>query len=131
MTPPGDPVPVYEAPNWSPSSWQTSPAAQQPVYADEELQPVLDDLRRLPPLVTSGEVLALKRLLGEAQQGRAFVLQGGDCAESFGDCTSGLISANLKVLLQMNLVLLHGLKLPVVRIGRIAGQYAKPRSADM
>ncbi len=131
MTPPGDPVPVYEAPNWSPSSWQTSPAAQQPVYADEELQPVLDDLRRLPPLVTSGEVLALKRLLGEAQQGRAFVLQGGDCAESFGDCTSGLISDNLKVLLQMNLVLLHGLKLPVVRIGRIAGQYAKPRSADM
>ena len=88
------------------------------------------ELAALPPLVTSWEILALKKQIAEAQEGKRFVLQGGDCAESFSDCESGLISNRLKVLLQMSLVLVHGLRLPVVRVGRFAGQYAKPRSTD-
>ena len=88
-------------------------------------------LHELPPLVTSWEILSLKNLLAEAAEGRRFLLQGGDCAESFDDCTSPLISNRLKVMLQMSLVLVHGLKLPIVRVGRFAGQYAKPRSADI
>ncbi|HSX64662.1 MAG TPA: 3-deoxy-7-phosphoheptulonate synthase class II [Pseudoxanthomonas sp.] len=91
---------------------------------------VQDELRALPPLVTSWEILALKQQLAEAQEGRRFLLQGGDCAENFGECSSDIISNRLKVLLQMSLVLVHGMKLPVVRVGRFAGQYAKPRSAD-
>ena len=87
-------------------------------------------LAQLPPLVTSWEVLALKQALAEAQDGERFLLQGGDCAESFADCTSPIISNRLKVLLQMSLVLVHGLKKPVLRVGRFAGQYAKPRSTD-
>ena len=125
-------LPVREAAGWSPSSWQGKPQAQQPVYADRaELAGALERLQQLPPLVTSWEILALKQLLADAAEGRRFVLQGGDCAESFDDCTSPLISNRLKVMLQMSLVLVHGLKLPVVRIGRFAGQYAKPRSTDM
>src|SRR5262249_18623745 len=90
----------------------------------------LEHLRHLPPLVTSWEVDTLKSHLAEAQEGRRFVLQGGDCAESFADCRPELITNRLKVLLQMSLVLVHGLKKPVPRVGRFAGQYAKPRSAD-
>ena len=122
---------VRAARDWSPESWQHKPAVQQPVYPDTEaLARALEQLRELPPLVTSWEVLALKRKLADAAEGRCFLLQGGDCAESFDDCNSSLISNRLKVLLQMSLVLVHGLKLPVVRLGRFAGQYAKPRSAD-
>jgi 3-deoxy-7-phosphoheptulonate synthase len=91
---------------------------------------VEEELRHLPPLVTSWEILALKKQLADAQQGKRFLLQGGDCAESFADCESSQISNRLKVLLQMSLVLVHGLQMPVVRVGRFAGQYAKPRSAD-
>jgi len=102
-----------------------------PTYPDAQaLEAALDELRQLPPLVTSWEIVALKKQLAEAQEGKRFLLQGGDCAESFSDCESGLISNRLKVLLQMSLVLVHGLCLPVVRVGRFAGQYAKPRSAD-
>ena len=116
---------------WSPASWQSYPAAQQPVYEDAaSLQAVLAELQRLPPLVTSWEILTLQQQLAEAQQGKRFLLQAGDCAESFADCASPLISNQLKVLLQMSLVLVHGLQMPVVRVGRFAGQYAKPRSAD-
>lgn len=123
--------PVREAAGWSPSSWQARPQSQQPVYADRaELGAALERLGQLPPLVTSWEILALKQLLADAAEGRRFLLQGGDCAESFDDCTSPLISNRLKVMLQMSLVLVHGLKLPVVRVGRFAGQYAKPRSTD-
>ena len=89
------------------------------------------DLSRLPPIVNSWEVDSLKSLVARAQQGEAFVLQGGDCAETFDECTSENIVAKLKILLQMSLVMLYGLKKPVVRIGRMAGQYAKPRSADV
>ncbi len=93
------------------------------------LEHVLAQLRQLPPLVTSGEVLTLKRKLADAAAGRCFLLQGGDCAESFSDCTQSIIANRLKVLMQMSLMLMHGLMLPVVRVGRFAGQYAKPRSA--
>jgi 3-deoxy-7-phosphoheptulonate synthase len=122
---------VREPRDWAPDSWQRKPAVQQPSYPDANaLAAALAQLHALPPLVTSWEVLALKRKLADAAEGRCFLLQGGDCAESFADCTSPIISNRLKVLLQMSLVLVHGLKLPVVRIGRFAGQYAKPRSAD-
>ena len=122
---------VNEPVNWSPDSWHARQAAQQPEYTDRaELDAALKQLAGLPPLVTSWEVLALKRRLAEAQEGRHFLLQGGDCAESFADCNNTVITNRLKVLLQMSLVLVHGLKLPVVRVGRFAGQYAKPRSTD-
>ncbi len=124
--------PVSLPADWRPDSWRARPALQMPSYADAaELEAALGELRRLPPLVTSWEILALKKQLAEAQEGRRFLLQGGDCAESFDDCESGLISNRLKVLLQMSLVLVHGLRRPVVRVGRFAGQYAKPRSADI
>ena len=117
--------------NWTPSSWRERIALQQPSYPDlAALEGVQNELACLPPLVTSWEILALKKQLAEAQEGKRFLLQGGDCAESFSDCESGLISNRLKVLLQMSLVLVHGLRLPVVRVGRFAGQYAKPRSTD-
>ena len=116
---------------WAPDSWQQRPALQMPQYPDAQaLAAALGQLSRLPPLVTSWEVLSLKQQLAEAQEGRRFVLQGGDCAENFADCQSQVISNRLKILLQMSLVLVHGLRTPVVRIGRMAGQYAKPRSAD-
>ncbi|HET6604361.1 MAG TPA: 3-deoxy-7-phosphoheptulonate synthase class II [Xanthomonadaceae bacterium] len=123
---------VQQPEGWSPGSWREKPALQLPTYDDASaLARALDILAALPPLVTSWEILALKRQLAEAQDGRRFVLQGGECAESFDDCESGLISNRLKVLLQMSLVLVHGLRLPVVRVGRFAGQYAKPRSIDL
>ncbi len=123
--------PVSVPVNWTTDSWRTRKALQQPTYPDADaLAGVQRELASLPPLVTSWEILALKKQIAEAQEGKRFVLQGGDCAESFSDCESGLISNRLKVLLQMSLVLVHGLRLPVVRVGRFAGQYAKPRSTD-
>src|SRR5580700_5219115 len=93
---------------WSPSSWKAKPAGQQPVYENEaEVARVVDEVSRLPPLVTSWEVGALKAQLAEAAQGDRFVLQGGDCAESFDRCDSATIANKLKVLLQMSLVLAH------------------------
>ena len=123
--------PVSVPEGWAPDSWRARPATQQPSYPDPDaLASVQHELGLLPPLVTSWEILALRKQVAEAQEGRRFLLQGGDCAESFSDCESGLISNRLKVLLQMSLVLVHGLRLPVVRVGRFAGQYAKPRSTD-
>jgi 3-deoxy-7-phosphoheptulonate synthase len=91
-------------PAWTPDSWQRHPAVQQPTYPDAAaLASALDDLRRLPPLVTSWEVDALRRAIAEAQAGERFVLQGGDCAESFADCRAEPITNRLKVLLQMSL----------------------------
>jgi 3-deoxy-7-phosphoheptulonate synthase len=119
------------APQWSPTSWTARPAEQQPNYRDPAaLERAVEALGRLPPIVVSWEIEALKREIAEAQVGGRFLLQGGDCAESFADCESGQIARKLKILLQMSLVLLHGLKKPVIRVGRFAGQYAKPRSAD-
>ena len=117
--------------DWHPASWQSRPAAQQASYPDQAaLDRAVSDLSRLPPIVTSWEVDGLRDLIAKAQRGEAFVLQGGDCAETFDECTSENIVAKLKILLQMSLVMLYGLKKPVVRVGRMAGQYAKPRSAD-
>jgi len=117
---------------WTPDSWRSREAAQQPTYADgARLAQVLGELRALPPLVTSWEVEALRSKLAAAQRGEAFLLQGGDCAESLEECTSENIVQKIKVLLQMSLVMLVGMKKPIIRIGRMAGQYAKPRSADM
>jgi len=122
---------THEQIEWHPASWRTRKAVQQPNYPDDgAVEGVLAALSELPPLVVSGEVEELKKQLAEAQQGRRFVLQGGDCAESFDECTSPRIAANLKILLQMSVILLYGLKQPVIRVGRMAGQYAKPRSAD-
>jgi 3-deoxy-7-phosphoheptulonate synthase len=116
---------------WNPTSWQAKPAQQQPTYADgAAVERVLAQLSRLPPIVVSWEVEALRDRLAAAQRGQAFLLQGGDCAETFGECESDQIAKKLKILLQMSLVLLHGLKKPIIRVGRMAGQYAKPRSAD-
>ncbi|MBL1218342.1 MAG: 3-deoxy-7-phosphoheptulonate synthase class II [Planctomycetes bacterium] len=111
-------------------SWLAKPTLQQPEYPDvAHRDRVLDKLRSLPPLVTSWEIERLKSLLADAAAGKRFVLQGGDCAESLADCTPDAITGKLKILLQMSLVLVFGGHKPVVRIGRIAGQYAKPRSA--
>jgi 3-deoxy-7-phosphoheptulonate synthase len=105
---------------------------QQPAYPDREhLQRVLHQLSLLPPLVTSWEVETLKSQLAEVCRGERFLLQGGDCSESFDDCEPGIITSKLKILLQMSLVLVHGSRKRVIRVGRFAGQYAKPRSADM
>lgn len=122
---------VPQTPDWSPSSWTSRPAHQQPTYRDAAaLARAVDALGRLPPIVVSWEIEDLKRQIAEAQRGERFLLQGGDCAETFADCESDQIARKLKILLQMSLVLLHGLKMPVIRVGRFAGQYAKPRSAD-
>ena len=115
---------------WLPNSWQHKTAQQQAIYPDRvRLEQVLQTISRLPPLVTPWEVDALRAKLARAARGEMFVLQGGDCAESFEQCDPVAIAANLKILLQMSLVLIHAAQKPVVRVGRIAGQYAKPRSA--
>jgi 3-deoxy-7-phosphoheptulonate synthase len=117
---------------WSPGSWQHKPAAQQPAYPDPAaLQRALVQLANLPPLVTSWEIENLKQQLADVTRGERFLLQGGDCSESFEDCESSVIASKLKILLQMSLVLVQGGKKRVIRLGRFAGQYAKPRSADM
>ncbi|MFM8844510.1 MAG: class II 3-deoxy-7-phosphoheptulonate synthase [Gammaproteobacteria bacterium] len=122
-------TPEHQA--WNPTSWQTRPAQQQPTYRDAAaLADAVAKLSRLPPIVVSWEVERLREELAAAQRGERFLLQGGDCAESFEDCESDKIAKRLKILLQMSLVLTHGLKKPIIRVGRMAGQYAKPRSAD-
>ncbi|WP_257456950.1 class II 3-deoxy-7-phosphoheptulonate synthase [Archangium lipolyticum] len=114
---------------WSPTSWKTKPITQDVHYEEQkEVEEVVAELGRLPPLVTSWEVERLRELLAEAQQGRRFLLQGGDCAESLSDCRPDIITNRQKIILQMSLVLIHGGHRPVIRVGRIAGQYAKPRS---
>ncbi|MEM8547793.1 MAG: 3-deoxy-7-phosphoheptulonate synthase class II [Pseudomonadota bacterium] len=116
---------------WHPASWERKVVSQMPTYPDQDaLRAAVANVAALPPLVTSWEVDNLKARIAEAQRGEAFVVQGGDCAETFEDCTSENIVSKLKILLQMSLVILYGMKKPVVRIGRFAGQYAKPRSAD-
>lgn len=117
--------------DWTPTSWQQKTARQLPDYPDETaLQATLDRLAVLPPLITSWEAKRLKQHLAEAAAGERFLLQGGDCAESFDDCTADVITSRIKIMLQMSLVLTYGLNTRVVRVGRFAGQYAKPRSSD-
>jgi 3-deoxy-7-phosphoheptulonate synthase len=115
---------------WSPSSWRELPAAQQPEWPDEgELQRVLKQMESLPPLVFAGEARDLTAELGEVAEGRAFLLQAGDCAEAFDTFTADSVRDRLRVILQMAVVLTYSSGLPTVKIGRIAGQFAKPRSA--
>ena len=117
---------------WSPDSWRSFEAVQQPHYADAAaLTKVESVLSKSPPLVTPWEVDRLRLKIADAAAGNLFLLQGGDCAERFDECTPTFIANRLKVLLQMSLVLIYGLHTPVVRVGRFAGQYAKPRSTDM
>jgi 3-deoxy-7-phosphoheptulonate synthase len=114
---------------WTPSSWRELPARQQPEWPDAAaLASARERLAGLPPLVFAGEARALLGALGEVCEGRAFLLQAGDCVESFRDVSAPAIREKLKVLLQMSAVLTYGATLPVVRVGRIAGQFAKPRS---
>ena len=117
---------------WSPTSWKEKPSAHPADYAKGvELDRALEKLANFPPLVTSWEIEQLKQHFAEAQRGRRFVLQGGDCAETLADCREPVITNKLKILLQMSLVLVHATRRPVVRVGRFAGQYAKPRSSPI
>lgn len=116
--------------SWHVDSWKDKAHAQGVSYEDPTaVAAVVAKLKSLPPLVTSWEVERLKEQVAEAQAGKRFLLQGGDCAETLADCQPGIIANKLKILLQMSLVLIHASKKPVVRVGRLAGQYAKPRSS--
>ncbi len=116
--------------DWSTSSWRSKPRVQMPDYPDQAaLQAVEAQLARYPVLVFAGEARRLKKHLAAAGRGEAFLLQGGDCAESFEQFSSDAIRDTFKVMLQMAIVLTHGAKVPVIKLGRMAGQFAKPRSA--
>src|SRR5246127_5445556 len=116
---------------WTPDSWRDCPIRQVPTYPDlTKLEAMEARLRKYPPLVFAGEARRLRAHLAAAAEGKAFVLQGGDCAESFSDFTANIIRDTFRVLLQMAVVLTFGASLPVVKIGRMAGQFAKPRSSD-
>ncbi len=116
--------------DWRPDAWRARPAAQQPDWPDPDaLAAVVDELRRQPPLVFAGEARALRAALAEVATGRAFLLQAGDCAESFRECTANDIRDKLKVILQMSVVLAYSAGVPTVKLARLAGQFAKPRSS--
>ena len=116
---------------WSPSSWRSKTAKHQPIYKDEaQLNDSLDKIKKFPPLVFAGEARSLKSKLAKVSNGKAFLLQGGDCAESFADFHPDNIKNTFKVILQMAVVLTFGASCPIVKVGRIAGQFAKPRSSD-
>ena len=117
---------------WQPNSWRDHPIKQAPDYPDaEKLAGVEARLAAMPPLVFAGEAQSLKRQLGEVAEGRAFLLQGGDCAESFAEFSANNIRDSFKVILQMAVVLTFGASMPVVKVGRVAGQFAKPRSSPV
>ena len=119
------------AKDWTPDSWRNKPIKQVPVYADaEQLQQVRDHLTKMPPLVFAGEVRQLKRRLADVANGKAFLLQGGDCAEAFSEFDTNGVRDTFKVFLQMSVALTYGAGMPVVKVGRVAGQFAKPRSSD-
>jgi 3-deoxy-7-phosphoheptulonate synthase len=116
--------------SWTPDSWRARPAAQQPEWPDEgAVDATLAEIRRLPPLVFAGEARTLTDSLAAAQDGRAFLLVAGDCAESFNDFSADSIRDKLRVILQMSVVLTYGSGVPTVKVGRLAGQFSKPRSA--
>ncbi|SFV69429.1 2-keto-3-deoxy-D-arabino-heptulosonate-7-phosphate synthase II [hydrothermal vent metagenome] len=116
---------------WSPSSWREKPILQQPTYPDKaKLEGVLNELKHYPPLVFAGEARSLKEQLANVAQGKAFLLQGGDCAESFSEFHADNIRDTFKALMQMAVVMTYAGGLPVVKVGRLGGQFAKPRSSD-
>ena len=115
---------------WQKTTWRNKPRVQMPDYTDEAaLSAVEAQLSKYPPLVFAGEARRLKNELAKASRGEAFLLQGGDCAESFSDFSADAIRDTFKVMLQMAMVLTYGAKVPVIKVGRMAGQFAKPRSA--
>jgi len=123
-------TPSVDTSTWSPSSYRGYPIKQQPEYKDADaLEQALRKVRQLPPLVHHDEVVSLKQKLALAAEGKAFLLQGGDCAERFMDCSQQPIENKFKILLQMSLIILHKARVPIVRIARMAGQFAKPRSS--
>ncbi len=116
---------------WTPSSWRDFPIKQQPEYTDaEHLKRVTQKLRELPPLVFAGEVRSLKQQFADVTEGKAFLLQGGDCAESFSEFRADNIRDTFKAMLQMAVVMTFAGSSPVVKVGRMGGQFAKPRSSD-
>ncbi|MFT0212779.1 3-deoxy-7-phosphoheptulonate synthase class II [Pseudomonas sp. F1_0610] len=116
---------------WSPNSWRSFPIQQQPTYLDQvALAQVEQQIASFPPLVFAGEARQLRHAFAEVTQGRAFLLQGGDCAESFAEFSAGKIRDTFKVLLQMAVVMTFAAGCPIVKVGRMAGQFAKPRSSD-
>ncbi len=122
---------MTEMSKWTKTGWRSRPVLQQPNWPDKDrLEEVLATISTLPPLVFAGEIRDLKEQLAQASRGEAFLLQGGDCSEEFARCTAPNIRETLKVLLQMAVTLTYAGGKPVVKVGRIAGQYAKPRSAD-
>jgi 3-deoxy-7-phosphoheptulonate synthase len=125
-------LPTGTAHEWCPSSWTTKEIKQEVKYDDQAgFSNAIQKLERLPPLVTPQEIVKLKNSLREVALGNAFLLQGGDCAELFDYCEQGMIESKVKLLLQMSLVLVYGAKKKVVRIARMAGQFAKPRSSPV
>lgn len=117
--------------SWSPNSWRQKVALQQPKYEDLSiLEKIEKELAKYPPLVFAGEARSLKKALAKVANGEAFLLQGGDCAESFSDFSATKIRDSFKVILQMAIVLTYAGKCPIVKLGRLAGQFAKPRSSD-
>ena len=118
------------AAKWTPEGWRSKPISQMPDYPDQaKLESVETKLRGYPPLVFAGEARRLTETLGQVAEGKAFLQQGGDCAESFAEFSANNIRDTFRVLLQMAVVLTFGAALPVVKVGRMAGQFAKPRSA--
>ena len=116
---------------WSPSSWRQKSIVQQPTYPNmDELNKVLAELKNYPPLVFAGEARSLKSQLANVVEGNAFLLQGGDCAESFSEFHADSIRDTFKAVLQMAVVMTYAGGLPVVKVGRLGGQFAKPRSSD-
>jgi len=123
------PEPLFDH-AWEPASWRAFPAAQQPDWPDAvALDGVLEELRRMPPLVFAGEARSLKQALAQVADGRGFLLHAGDCAESFAEFSADRIRDKLKVILQMSVVLTYSTGVPTLKVGRIAGQFAKPRSS--
>ena len=115
---------------WTKTAWRAKPRIQMPDYPDQSaLNSVEAQLSKYPPLVFAGEARTLKKQLALASEGKAFLLQGGDCAESFAEFSADNIRDTFRVMLQMAVVLTYAAKVPVIKVGRMAGQFAKPRSA--
>ena len=116
---------------WSPDSWKNKTALQMPEYADKQkLSRIVSELKQLPPIVFEREVEDLKQKFALAQEGKMFIIQGGDCVERFADCNETTILNKIKILLQMSMIITYAAKIPVIKVGRIAGEYSKPRSSE-
>ena len=118
--------------NWSKTGWRQLPIKQQPQYADQQhVQQVEERLAKVPSLIFPEEAVTLKKELAKVANGEAFLLQGGDCAESFAEFSEQNLKDYFRIILQMTVALMYGTGKPIVKVGRIAGQFAKPRSSDL